>query len=277
VHDKLSLVNAHTPCFLQLCVEDVVMIPNPFLLQSSGDLRSQKRLLREEAKERRRALTVQQKAMFSFAIAEQFAALPEFQRAQYVHIYCSFGAEVETGCLFSHAFTLNKHVVVPITPVAKVYAKDDSAAKTLLHTEIDPEQPFGFDRHGMPAPLPMNREDPTASLEYCLPSELFSPNDCIVIPLVAFDERCYRLGYGQGFYDRFLASLRHIGCARIGVAYSCQQIDVVPNEPHDEPLDIIITEQRVFRRESPSSGNPATDATVTPQVHSEHTSVLVPS
>jgi 5-formyltetrahydrofolate cyclo-ligase len=207
-----------------------------------------KRVLRFEYKQRRLALSTSDRARYSFAIAEQFAALPEFQGATFVHVYCSFGAEAETGVIIGRAFDAGKRVIVPITPVEKLYNRDEEAAKTLLHTEVDPDQPFGYDRYGMPAPLPMERDDPTAMLEYCVPAKMFSPLDCVVIPLVAFDDRCHRLGYGQGFYDRFLATLANTRCVKIGIAYSCQRAESLPIERHDEPVDILISESGTLRR-----------------------------
>ncbi|HEY1631465.1 MAG TPA: 5-formyltetrahydrofolate cyclo-ligase [Rhizomicrobium sp.] len=63
--------------------------------------------------------------------------------------------------------------------------------------------------------------------------------DVILVPLLAFDARGHRLGYGGGYYDRTLASL----CARaIGVAYSGQEIDAIDAEPHDRRLDAVVTE-----------------------------------
>jgi 5-formyltetrahydrofolate cyclo-ligase len=64
--------------------------------------------------------------------------------------------------------------------------------------------------------------------------------DLIIAPLVAFDRRCYRLGYGGGFYDRTLAGLGSLPVA--GLAYKAQEIDEVPIEPTDMRLDALITE-----------------------------------
>ncbi|SOB99531.1 5-formyltetrahydrofolate cyclo-ligase [Rhodobacter sp. JA431] len=65
----------------------------------------------------------------------------------------------------------------------------------------------------------------------------------LIVPLVAFDRRGYRLGYGGGFYDRTLEALRAKGpTTAIGYAFSAQEIDEVPIEPTDQPLDLIVTE-----------------------------------
>lgn len=70
----------------------------------------------------------------------------------------------------------------------------------------------------------------------------------LIVPLLAFDRRGYRLGYGGGFYDRTLAGLRaQDGALAIGFAFAAQEIDRVPTEPTDEPLDLIVTEGGVLR------------------------------
>lgn len=63
--------------------------------------------------------------------------------------------------------------------------------------------------------------------------------DALIVPLVAFDDRNVRLGYGGGNYDNYLPLLRE-GCLIIGVAFAEQQVEVVPTEPHDLPLPSIM-------------------------------------
>jgi 5-formyltetrahydrofolate cyclo-ligase len=66
----------------------------------------------------------------------------------------------------------------------------------------------------------------------------------MLVPLAAFDERGHRIGYGAGYYDRAIARLQEIGVnpRLIGVAFACQQVEIVPDEPHDVPLEAILTE-----------------------------------
>ena len=67
--------------------------------------------------------------------------------------------------------------------------------------------------------------------------------EIVVTPLLAFDRRGYRLGYGGGFYDRTLTELRGRGRGyAVGFAYATQEIDVVPTDDFDAPLDAIVTE-----------------------------------
>lgn len=72
--------------------------------------------------------------------------------------------------------------------------------------------------------------------------------DHIIAPLVAFDSRGYRLGYGGGFYDRSIAGLRARGIDPfvIGFAFAAQRLDTVPTEPTDVRLDAIVTEDGVL-------------------------------
>ena len=71
--------------------------------------------------------------------------------------------------------------------------------------------------------------------------------DVLVMPLIAFDRRGHRLGYGAGNYDRTLGALRRRKQVRvIGIAYAIQEERVIPNEPHDEPVDLIVTDRNVL-------------------------------
>ena len=68
--------------------------------------------------------------------------------------------------------------------------------------------------------------------------------DILIVPMVAFDKRLYRLGYGGGFYDRYIEKLlKKKKPLLIGLAHSCQKIFRVPNSEHDKKLDIILTER----------------------------------
>jgi 5-formyltetrahydrofolate cyclo-ligase len=67
--------------------------------------------------------------------------------------------------------------------------------------------------------------------------------DVLLVPLLAFDAAGYRLGYGGGFYDRSLEELRHTKTVTaVGVAFSGQEVERVPRDAHDQPLDWLLTE-----------------------------------
>ena len=68
----------------------------------------------------------------------------------------------------------------------------------------------------------------------------------VIVPLLAFDARGYRLGYGGGFYDRTLAGLRTRGkVVAVGFAFGCQEVDAVPIDDYDQRLDAVVTEAGV--------------------------------
>jgi 5,10-methenyltetrahydrofolate synthetase len=65
--------------------------------------------------------------------------------------------------------------------------------------------------------------------------------DIVIAPLVGFDPRCFRLGYGGGFFDRTLATLEHKPLV-IGIGFESQRIDTIHPLAHDIPMDVIITQ-----------------------------------
>jgi 5-formyltetrahydrofolate cyclo-ligase len=72
--------------------------------------------------------------------------------------------------------------------------------------------------------------------------------DIILVPIVAFDNKLYRIGYGGGYYDRYIDKLSNKkNLFKIGIAHSCQKINRVPTNKYDKKLDIIITEKYVLR------------------------------
>lgn len=75
--------------------------------------------------------------------------------------------------------------------------------------------------------------------------------DVLLVPLLAFDRRGYRLGYGGGFYDRTLSALRRTRAVlAVGVGYSEQEVPAVPHGPQDERLDWIVTDRAIMHPET---------------------------
>ena len=114
---------------------------------------------------------------------------------------------------------------------------------TCLPIVIAPREPLVF-RRWLPG-------EPTIPGVWGIPrptdDALLLEPDVLLVPLMAFDRRGYRLGYGGGFYDRTLDVLRSKKTiVAIGVAYSAQQVDSVPHDSHDHSLDFIMTEKGVF-------------------------------
>lgn len=115
--------------------------------------------------------------------------------------------------------------------------------QTCLPVVIAPEQPLVFRAWAPGEPLVPGVWDipiPGESAPELLP-------DVLLVPMLAFDRRGFRLGYGGGFYDRTLEKLRALKTVvAIGVAYHAQMVDEVPAGLHDAPLDYVMTEQESF-------------------------------
>jgi 5-formyltetrahydrofolate cyclo-ligase len=79
--------------------------------------------------------------------------------------------------------------------------------------------------------------------------------DVVIVPLSAFDRRGFRVGYGQGHYDRTLGDLaRERRPMTIGYAFAFQEVDEVPRDLHDVPLDAVVTEREIIRCTGPLAG-----------------------
>lgn len=186
-----------------------------------------KNQLRATMRKKRDALQPEQRAEMSAVISRLVSASPEFQQASCVHVFCSFGSEPDTTSIIRAAFDVDKRVFVPVTPAHDMVE--------LRHVEIFPEQQYRPGVFGIPVPHFSDEQE----YPYCEPHEFFTERDCIIVPLLAFDEAKHRLGYGRGFYDRFLARM---AARTIGIAFSSQRVDVLPVDKYDIPLDKIITE-----------------------------------
>jgi 5-formyltetrahydrofolate cyclo-ligase len=96
-----------------------------------------------------------------------------------------------------------------------------------------------------------SRGDPLRVNKYGIPepvsSKIFYP-DILLVPLVAYDNNLNRLGYGGGYYDRYIEKLEKFKkVIKIGLAFSFQKISSIPINQHDKRLDFIITEKEVLR------------------------------
>lgn len=113
-----------------------------------------------------------------------------------------------------------------------------------LPAVVEPGKPLVFRRWRESDPLadgPFGTRQPLPSAAAVLP-------DVVILPLLAFDRRGYRLGYGGGYYDRTLAALRqHRVVMAIGVAYAAQEVPAVPCDRHDQTLDWIVTDRETIK------------------------------
>lgn len=190
------------------------MNDNPYLRQQTLALRNElDPALRREKSEQ---------------IAASLLTLPEIQQASTLFVYVNFRSEVETLPVIKRFLENNKQVTVPVTMVTE---------KKLLAVRISqPDQDLKPGYCGIPEPAPRlwkTRSTNPASI------------DVVIVPGSVFDKRGGRLGYGGGYYDRFL-SLNAPQAIRIALAYELQLVDRIHLKPHDQPMDRIITEDKIY-------------------------------
>lgn len=183
-----------------------------------------KRSLRARILARRDSLTATEHAALCAAVTERFTALPEVLAARTLLCFVSFGSEIDTSLLTTWAVAAGKIVAAP-----RVIGPRTMEARRIT----DPAHDLEDGRFGILAPR--------ADLPLVRPEEL----DVIVMPGSAFSEDGERMGYGGGFYDTY--ARRASKAMLIAPAFELQMVAALPREPHDLPVDVIVTEKRVLR------------------------------
>lgn len=185
-----------------------------------------KQALKTEIIGKRKTLSKKEVKEKNAKVKDNLFSLKEFKEAKNILFYVSFNDEVDTHEMIKELLDNgDKTVVVPY--VLKKYP-------ILQLSELknfDELEPKTFD-----------------ILE---PKELytreFNPEklDLVIIPGVAFDENGHRIGYGYGYYDRFLKKVKKV--KKVGLAFELQLVDKIPEEWHDVPVDIVVTEEKVLK------------------------------
>jgi len=155
----------------------------------------------------------------SMEIINRLVARSDFLNAESIGLYASYGKEVVTYPLLDLCVQLGKTVSFP-----RVISKEQMEFKA-VRSQADLQPGF----HGI--------FEPTTKAP--VPGKI----DLLIVPVVAFDSNCMRIGYGGGFYDRYLAGHE---LNTIGVAYECQKVDIISVETTDQKLNRIITEDRIY-------------------------------
>ncbi|MEN3003884.1 5-formyltetrahydrofolate cyclo-ligase [Dehalobacterium formicoaceticum] len=161
-------------------------------------------------------------------ICEKILQFPSFQKASTVMLYLPFRNEVDVMPLIEHLWQENKRVVIPVCEPKDI---------VIVPSELrDLEEDLAPGTWGILEPK-ADKMRPVA------PEEL----DCVIVPGVAFDEACNRLGYGGGYYDRFLPRLKE-QTPKIAVAFAMQIVPSLDPDPYDIPMDLVVTEDKVYSR-----------------------------
>jgi len=191
------------------------------------DLAGEKKALRKKILALRDGLSFKERQRKSKAIEARLFSLAAFVAARSVALFVSFRSEVLTESIIREALAFSKAVAVPITDFAR--------KQLILSRIIDYDADLAPGTWGILEPKP-------ASIRPVALDEV----DLVIAPGVALDRKGRRIGYGGGFYDGLLRAMPAKKPV-VALAYALQIVDYVPADPaHDEPVDIIITEEDVI-------------------------------
>ncbi|GAV26465.1 5-formyltetrahydrofolate cyclo-ligase [Carboxydothermus islandicus] len=185
----------------------------------------EKKILRKEILNKRTDQLPAEIIAKSDKILALLKAFQPYQQARTVMVYLDFRGEVRTREIIKDLWAYGKKVIIPVTVLLE---------KKLLPVYLKDFGDLVEGTYGILEPKAETREiaDPKAI-------------DLVLVPGVAFDLKGNRLGYGAGFYDRFLPQLRP-GVKKVALAFELQLVPKITPGPHDIPMDYIITEERII-------------------------------
>ena len=190
------------------------------------DVTNAKQALRARMREARAAVSDDEREAAGRRVEELVLGLAVVERARSVLLFASFGSEVPTTGLIQALHGSGKRVLLPFLADGAMEATAGEPGAPMVPTSYGALEP------AEPAPV-----DPAGI-------------DVVIAPGLAFDRRGHRLGYGGAFFDRYLARVR-AEAARIGIGFSFQVVNEVPVAPHDERLDLVVTEAGVVECSPP--------------------------
>jgi 5-formyltetrahydrofolate cyclo-ligase len=185
--------------------------------------------LRSSLREKRQELSTEQQMAASLALFNMLGNQDFFRVAQRIAFYQVADGEIDPRMLLDLALSEGKSCFLPV--IQQDNPEFVSFAPYDANTELVPNK-WGI-------------AEPPAS-------EVISPTnfDVVFVPLVAFSKDCFRMGMGQGFYDRtfsFKIFNRRSSPMLVGLAHECQLIDSFPVESWDVRLDAVATEKKIYR------------------------------
>jgi 5-formyltetrahydrofolate cyclo-ligase len=172
---------------------------------------------------------VAERVEFSRRTTDQLLRLPAFASAGAVLAYLSFGSEFHTDAFAAAVLAQDKRLVLP--RVNSAHRRLELFAVADLALDV--------------APGVWGIREPR--LDRCATATA-GQIGLILAPGVAFSPRCERLGYGGGFYDRLLSQWPARRPPVVAAAFSLQIVDVLPIGPSDVPVDLVVTEDAVYKR-----------------------------
>lgn len=177
-----------------------------------------KNQLKELVLEKRNSLPKDEILEKNEKIKDNLFGLEQYKKSKTIMFFVSFNSEVDTHDMIKEALK-NKTVVVP----------------KVIHQEIEPSVIIDFDNL-MPAKFGILEPIELMKIAY-------KNIDLVLVPGIVFDREGHRIGYGFGYYDKFLAKVPK--AVKIGLAFDFQVVDKIPKEMHDVPVDLIVTDKGV--------------------------------
>lgn len=187
-----------------------------------------KKLLRKEILKQRNGLSREEQLTLSYEIMEQTVGYYEFLQAEEILLYASYQSEVITDGIMEYALLLGKKVYYP-----KVLSNE--ADSRMEFFQIFSKADFIEGYKGILEPKDMEERR-------------FQPSDkkaLLIMPGAAFDRKGHRIGYGKGFYDRFLEEKKECFSCKMALGYEIQLLEEIPFEEHDICVDVIVTEKEM--------------------------------
>lgn len=175
--------------------------------------------LRALIREKRDKMDPVRRGRANAAIFDRIMGNPAVQNAAVVMTYVSMGSEPDTLRLIDELIAKGKKVAVPVVKGRQMEASYINSRSDLVKGN------FGI------------LEPKKEAFKYCNPEDI----DVITVPGIAFDANLHRIGYGKGYYDRFLP---HVNGVKIGVCYDFCIVDSVFSKEHDVAVDYIVTDLR---------------------------------
>ena len=181
-----------------------------------------KQMIRRQVLYKRSQMTEKERERGDILITERLLGHQWFYRAQKVLTFVSYGDEIDTTALIEEALRMGKEVYVPKVEGEVIRFYRISSLNELEDGYKGIKEPSGNE--------PLYEYDP----EEC-------DKTILIMPGVAFDQLKHRIGYGKGFYDRFLQDKEALRLKSVAIGYSCQLVDKIESSEYDiNPYQVIL-------------------------------------
>ncbi|WP_456278285.1 5-formyltetrahydrofolate cyclo-ligase [Bacillus sp. AK128] len=182
-----------------------------------------KKELRLEIKSKLQSLSTYEFEQANKRIVEQFFNTESWKKSDSLGLTISRGREIETKTIIERAWAMGKKVAVP-----KCFPEEKRMSFYFITSNQQLEEVF----FGLKEPIPSMTE-PASEIDL----------DLLIVPGICYTKKGYRIGYGGGYYDRYLENYHN---STLSLLMECQLVPKIPIEPHDFSIQQMITEERII-------------------------------